>query len=104
MEPETDETSLKKVRHNLLTWDALVVIYSHTGFTWKIMNLMLILQITGIKSKTEDKTGYHVRLPIQPQPISLRSTTTRLILSEFIAWSATGISRRNQENWVKASE
>ena len=95
---------MKTRRLEVLTWDALVVIYSHTGFRWKIMNLMLILQITGIKSKTEDKTGYHVRSPIQPQPISLRSTNTRLILSEFIAWSATGISRRNQENWVKASE
>ena len=37
----------------------------YTGFTWKIINLMLSLQRTGIKSKTKDNTGYYVRSPIQ---------------------------------------
>ena len=46
---------MKTRRLEVLTWDALVVIYSHTGFTWKIMKLMLNLQSAGIKSKTKDK-------------------------------------------------
>ena len=70
---------VKTRRLEVLTWDALVVFYSHTGFTWKIMKLLLNLQSAGIKSKTKDSTGYHVRSPIQPQLISLRSTNTRLI-------------------------
>ena len=41
-------------RLEVLTWDTLVVIFIHTqsGFTWKTMNLILILQCTGIKSQT----------------------------------------------------
>ena len=78
MEPETDETSLKKVRHSKNETPGGVNL-GCTGFIWKIMKLMLNLQSAGIKSKTKDSTGYHVRSPIQPQLISLRSTNTRLI-------------------------
>ena len=41
---------------------------------------MLTLQITGIKSKTKDNTGYYVRSPIQKAtPANFTSTSTRLI-------------------------
>ena len=55
---------VKTRRLEVLTWDALVVIYSHTGFMW-IINLMLTIQSTGIKSKTKDDTRYYVQSPIQ---------------------------------------
>ena len=38
-----------------LTWDALIMTYSHSGFKWKIIDLMLTLNGIGIKSKNEDK-------------------------------------------------
>ena len=56
---------MKTRRLEVLTWDVLVVIHSHTCFTWKIINLMLSLQRTGIKLNTKDNTGYYVRSPIQ---------------------------------------
>ena len=55
----------RRSKNEVLTWDALVVIYSHTGFMWKIINLMLTIQSTGIKSKTKENTRYYVLLPIQ---------------------------------------
>ena len=40
-----------------LTWDALIITYSHSGFKWKIIDLMLTLQGTGMnrKKKTSKK-------------------------------------------------
>ena len=37
------------------TWDALIITYSHSGFKWKIIDLMLTVQGIGMKSKNEDK-------------------------------------------------
>ena len=105
---------VKTRRLEVLTWDALVIIHSHTGFTRKIINLMLSLQRTGIKLNTKDNTGYYVRSPIQEvTPANFyekhkHAANFHIWLqrhsSEFIAWSATGIPRRKQENRVKASE
>ena len=38
-----------------LTWDALIITYSHSGFKWKIIDLILTVQDIGMKSKNEDK-------------------------------------------------
>ena len=38
-----------------LTWDALIITYSHSSFKWKIIDLMLTVQGIGMKSKNEDK-------------------------------------------------
>ena len=38
-----------------LTWDALIITYSHSGFKRKIIDLILTVQGIGMKSKNEDK-------------------------------------------------
>ena len=55
---------------------------------------MLTLQSTGIRSKAENNTGYYVQSHIHVATPA----------SEFIAWSATGIPRKKQDNWLKANE
>ena len=47
-------TSITK-RLMALTWDALIITYSHSGFKCKIIDLILTLQGIGMKSKNEDK-------------------------------------------------
>ena len=43
-------TSITK-RLRALTWDALIITSSHSGFKWKIIDLMLTLQGTGMNRK-----------------------------------------------------
>ena len=94
-------------RLEVLTWDTLLVIFIHAGFTWKTMNLMLILQCTGIKSQTRQ---HRISCTVaHPTPANFtekqkHAGNFQRPSSQFIAWSATGIPRGKQENWVKASE
>ena len=47
-------TSITK-RLMALTWDALIITYSRSGFKRKIVDLILTVQGIGMKSKNKDK-------------------------------------------------
>ena len=74
---------------------------------------MLTLQSAGIRSKAENNTGYYVQSHIHvATPANCSEKHERAANfhiwpqwhSEFIAWSATGIPRKKQDNWLKANE
>lgn len=56
-----------------LTWDALIITYSRSGFKWKIIDLILTVQGIGMKSKNEDKQKKKKTKSITRENLSGRS-------------------------------
>ena len=56
-------------RSEALLWDTLVFTFSHSGFKWKIINLMLNLQSTGMTSKIRTRTKKKKPNNTAPTPV-----------------------------------
>ena len=56
-----------------LTWDALIITYSRSGFKWKIIDLILTVQGIGMKSKNKDKQKKKKTWSITRENLSGRS-------------------------------
>ena len=66
-------------RSEALLWDTLVFTFSHSGFKWKIINLMLNLQSTGMteKIRTQTKTKKKKEEVNNTEPIQVLTPPNR---------------------------